>query len=172
MLSRKASDAIFLEDQGCFWTPWHWKNPNVIHEDLISQCLCWACLKTAGPPMISLYHTPSMGTAGETQVSEDSLELTASPPELCVTSSVCLAFPERYFKYHGQIIWAFNSCEKERIVKRFTWARPFVSLHIPMEKWDWWSQMLGCTASRVAWQSHGGCVCDEYCFERRHWVQE
>lgn len=129
---------------------------------LISQCLCWACLKTPGPPMVPLYHTLSMGTADETQVSEECLELTASPPELCVSSSVYLAFPESYFKHHGQIIWAFNSCEKERIVKRFTWARvlmvTFVSLHIPIEKWDWWSQMLGWTASRIAWQSHGSCV--------------
>ena len=28
-----------------------------------------------------------------------------------------------YFKHRGQIIQAFNSCEKERIVKRFMWTR-------------------------------------------------
>lgn len=33
-----------------------------------------------------------------------------------------------------------------------------VNLHIPMEKWDWWFQMLGWTASRITWQSHGSWV--------------
>lgn len=83
-------------------------------------------------------------------------------PELCVASSMCLAFLVGYFKHHGQIIQAFNSCEKERIVKRFMWTRVLmvtsVSLCVIMEKWDWWSQILGWNTSRIMWQSNWSCV--------------
>lgn len=140
----------------------HWKNPYVMHEEFnlpVSLLCLFKDSRTTHDPTVpyTLYGNSRQDPSLWRVLRTDNLS-----PELYVASSVCLAFPESYFKHHGQIIWAFNSCEMERIVKRFTWARVLmvssVSLHIPMEKWDSWSQMLGWTASGIAWQSHGSCV--------------